>query len=60
MNFSVKRGEIIALVGPSGGGKSTLADLIPSFYDPTEGNILIDGINIKNVTIESFEQKWEL
>ncbi len=43
LNFSVKRGEIIALVGPSGGGKSTLADLIPRFYDPTDGQIIIDG-----------------
>lgn len=53
VNFSVKRGEIVALVGPSGGGKSTLVDLIPRFYDPTDGKILIDNINIKNVKIES-------
>ncbi len=57
LNFSVKRGEIIALVGPSGGGKSTLADLIPRFYDPTEGQILIDGNNIKEVAIESLRSK---
>ena len=57
LNFSVKRGEIIALVGPSGGGKSTLADLIPRFYDPTEGQIVIDGNNIKDVTIESLRSK---
>lgn len=57
LNFSVHRGEIIALVGPSGGGKSTLADLIPRFYDPTEGQILIDGNNIKEVTIESLRSK---
>jgi subfamily B ATP-binding cassette protein MsbA len=57
LNFSVKRGEIIALVGPSGGGKSTLADLIPRFYDPTAGTILIDGNNIKNITIESLRAK---
>ncbi len=57
LNFSVKRGEIIALVGPSGGGKSTLADLIPRFYDPTEGQIIIDGNNIKDVTIESLRSK---
>lgn len=53
VNFSVKPGEIVALVGPSGGGKSTLVDLIPRFYDPTDGKILIDNINIKNVKIES-------
>jgi ATP-binding cassette, subfamily B, bacterial MsbA len=53
ISFKVKRGEVLALVGPSGGGKSTLVDLIPRFYDPTEGRILIDGINIKNIKISS-------
>lgn len=57
INFSIKRGEIIALVGPSGGGKSTLADLIPRFYDSTAGRILIDGNNIKNITLESLRTK---
>ncbi len=57
LNFSVKLGEIVALVGPSGGGKSTLADLIPRFYDPTEGEILIDGNNIKDITVESLRAK---
>lgn len=57
LNFSVKRGEIVALVGPSGGGKSTLADLIPRFYDPTDGQIFIDGNNIKDITIESLRAK---
>ena len=57
LNFSVKRGEILALVGPSGGGKSTLADLIPRLYDPTDGQILIDGNNIKDITIESLRSK---
>jgi subfamily B ATP-binding cassette protein MsbA len=57
LNIKVKRGEIIALVGPSGGGKSTLADLIPRFYDPTEGKILLDGHNIREVTIESLRAK---
>ena len=57
INIRVKRGEIIALVGPSGGGKSTLADLIPRFYDPTEGKILLDGHNIREVTIESLRSK---
>lgn len=57
LNIRVKRGEIIALVGPSGGGKSTLADLIPRFYDPTEGKILLDGHNIREVTIESLRAK---
>jgi subfamily B ATP-binding cassette protein MsbA len=57
LNFEVFKGNIIALVGPSGGGKSTLADLIPRFYDPVEGSILIDGEDIKNYTIESLRKK---
>ncbi|MFO7524905.1 MAG: ABC transporter ATP-binding protein [Ignavibacteriaceae bacterium] len=57
INFKIERGEIIALVGPSGGGKSTLADLIPRFYDPTSGAIFIDGTDIKNLTLESLRSK---
>ena len=57
ISFTVKRGEIVALVGPSGGGKSTLVDLIPRFYDPTGGAILIDSFDIRNVTIESLRSK---
>jgi len=57
INFSVKKGNVLALVGPSGGGKSTLADLIPRFYDPTEGAIFIDDINIKDIKLESLRNK---
>lgn len=57
ISFTVNRGEIVALVGPSGGGKSTLVDLIPRFYDPTDGAILIDGKDIRNFTIESLRAK---
>jgi subfamily B ATP-binding cassette protein MsbA len=57
INFKVRKGEIIALVGPSGGGKSTLVDLVPRFYDPFNGRILIDGIDIRNITIESLRSK---
>lgn len=53
INLTIKPGEKVALVGPSGGGKTTLCSLIPRFYDPTEGKILLDGQNIKNVTLES-------
>jgi len=53
ISFKVKAGEIIAFVGSTGAGKSTLLDLIPRFYDVTGGSILIDGIDIRDVTIES-------
>ncbi len=53
VNLNVRAGESIALVGPSGGGKTTLCSLIPRFYDVTEGKILVDGKNIKDVTLAS-------
>ncbi len=51
INLVIEKGQTVALVGPSGSGKSTLTDLIPRFYDPSEGEILIDGINIKELQI---------
>lgn len=57
INFSVNKGEIIALVGPSGGGKSTLVDLIPRFYDPTEGSIILDEVDIRKYTLQSLRAK---
>jgi subfamily B ATP-binding cassette protein MsbA len=57
ISFSVKRGDILALVGPSGGGKSTLIDLIPRFYDPTEGKILIDDTDIRDIKLDSLRGK---
>ena len=53
INFEVKKGEVIAIVGPSGCGKSTLVNLIPRFYDPTNGEVLIDGRDIKRATLDS-------
>ena len=53
LSFKINKGEKIALVGHSGGGKSTIINLIPRFYDVTNGEILIDGINIKNYDINS-------
>ena len=53
INFTVEKGKTVALVGSSGAGKSTLADLIPRFHDITEGEVLIDGINIKDYSLES-------
>lgn len=56
ISLSVKKGENIALVGPSGGGKTTLCSLIPRFYEVTEGKILIDGIDIKKCTLSSLRR----
>lgn len=52
INFKVEKGKIVAIVGSSGAGKTTLVDLIPRFYDPTEGRILFDGTDIKKIKIE--------
>jgi subfamily B ATP-binding cassette protein MsbA len=56
ISFKVKRGEILAFVGPSGGGKSTLVDLIPRFYDPSSGTILLDNLDIKEINIEDLRK----
>jgi len=53
-------GQLIAFVGPSGSGKTTLTKLIPRFYDPTKGDIFIDGYNIKNVTLNSMRKQMAM
>ncbi len=57
INLEVKSGEVVALVGMSGGGKTTLVNLIPRFYDVSEGAILIDGHDIRDVTIASLRRQ---
>jgi len=52
ISFEVKKGEIVAFVGSSGAGKSTLIDLLPRFYDPTDGEILLDGIDVTKIKIK--------
>jgi subfamily B ATP-binding cassette protein MsbA len=49
----LEKGKTVALVGTSGGGKSTMADLVPRFYDPEKGSVLIDGIDIRDCTLDS-------
>jgi len=55
--LTVKRGEVVALVGPSGAGKSTLVNLLPRFFDVTGGVILLDGHDVRDVTIESLRKQ---
>lgn len=53
INLTIRKGEIVALVGPSGAGKTTLLDLLPRFYDVTQGAILIDGVDLRDATLAS-------
>ena len=53
LSFTINKGEVVALVGPSGSGKSTIADLIPRFYDVLSGSILIDGHDIRKISLSS-------
>ncbi len=57
VNFTVKQGETIAFIGSTGSGKSTLINLVPRFFDATEGEILIDGVNIREYTQEALHNK---
>ncbi len=57
INLEVKKGEVLAIVGPSGTGKTTLVDLIPRFYDPKKGRILIDNWDITEVSLKSLRQQ---
>ena len=57
INLKVSAGEVIAIVGVSGVGKSTLVDLIPRFYEVSDGAVLIDGINVRNVTMDSLRNQ---
>jgi subfamily B ATP-binding cassette protein MsbA len=57
INLTIPKGKTIALVGPSGGGKSTLADLLPRFYDPTEGTVYLDGVSLTDLKVESLRKQ---
>lgn len=60
VTLKIERGQTVALVGASGSGKTTLADLLIRFYDPTSGNIYIDGVNLKNYRLGSLRQKMAI
>lgn len=57
INFKIKKGETVAFIGSTGSGKSTLINLIPRFYDATEGSILVDGVDVKDYKLESLNNK---
>ena len=57
INLEVRRGQMLAIVGPSGTGKTTMVDLIPRFYDPKKGRVLIDRVDIRDVTLKSLRQQ---
>ena len=57
VNLEIKRGEVLALVGPSGAGKSTLVNLIPRFFDVTSGQVLIDGHDLRDVSLKSLREQ---
>ena len=56
VNLQVKKGKVLAIVGSSGAGKTTLADLLPRFFDPADGRILLDGIDIRTIRIEDLRK----
>jgi ATP-binding cassette, subfamily B, bacterial MsbA len=53
LDLTIRKGEVVALVGPSGGGKTTISNLLPRFWDPTGGRITVDGVDIKDATMAS-------
>jgi subfamily B ATP-binding cassette protein MsbA len=60
VSLDVRRGETVALVGPSGGGKSTILNLIPRFYDVTGGRVMLDGVDVRDVTLPSLRSQIAL
>ncbi len=60
VSLEAHRGETVALVGPSGGGKSTILNLIPRFYDPTSGRVTLDGVDVRDVTLRSLRSQIAL
>ncbi|HTK83090.1 MAG TPA: ABC transporter ATP-binding protein [Bacteroidota bacterium] len=57
INVTISKGEVVAIVGPSGSGKTTFVDLVPRFYDPRSGGILIDGVDLREIDVQSLREK---
>src|SRR5205807_2713227 len=57
VSFTAKAGETVAIVGPTGSGKSTIATLLPRFFDPTDGRVLVDGVDVRTVTLPSLRSQ---
>ena len=57
ISFKVNKGETIAFIGSTGSGKSSLINLVPRFYDATDGEVLVDGVNVKNYSLEELHNK---
>jgi subfamily B ATP-binding cassette protein MsbA len=57
VDLTIRRGEIVALVGPSGGGKSTLVNLLPRFFDPDQGRLTLDGVDIRDVALQDLRRQ---
>ena len=57
LNLSIDKGDFVFIIGGSGSGKSTLINLVPRFYDATDGEVLIDGVNVKDYSFESLHNK---
>jgi subfamily B ATP-binding cassette protein MsbA len=60
ISLEIRAGEVVAVVGPSGGGKSTLADLIPRFYDVNAGQVTIDGVDVRDLTLQSLRAQMAI
>ncbi len=57
VDLTIRRGETVAIVGPSGAGKTTLVNLLPRLYDPTEGRVMLDGVDLRDATLESVRRQ---
>lgn len=60
ISFAIQPGEAVALVGPTGAGKSTLVSLLPRLYDPQSGGVLIDGVDVKDLTLDSLRAQFSI